>query len=347
MIKKKQGLITFITIILVLVFNGFIYFFYGSINDKINENNNIKNDIKVLNELKDEVVRMAHAEKLWIATGKSDYKNKFEEELENVNNKLDTLYDTGKIDENSKNELKNSVEKYKKLSYELSLNENNFKISNEQENAFLEFNNLQLDILKNSTNSIAGVDEALKQSNDLILNSSESQKSFLQIISWGIGIIVSSISYFFNKKTPKEQIDSTVKVLDCIFDKEDGENNEETKDKEVSFNNQVISLDNYKDINNIKTLEKCTEIINELDIIYKLAIKYENDLEESKVTLGKIEIIIKYLKDKIENEECKKEDEKNYIKDLEYGFNRLNILFTSLESYNLIIREKINLIKKD
>lgn len=117
---------------------------------------------------------MAHAEKLWIATGKSDYKNKFEEELENVNNKLDTLYDTGKIDENSKNELKNSVEKYKKLSYELSLNENNFKISNEQENAFLELNNLQLDILKNSTNSIAGVDEALKQSNDLILNSSES-----------------------------------------------------------------------------------------------------------------------------------------------------------------------------
>lgn len=340
MINKKRKLVVIITVILVLIFNSLIYFFYDSLNNKINENNEMKNDIKILNDLKDEVIKMAHSEKLWIATGKEEYKYKFEDEIITVNTKLDNLYNNGKIDINAKIELKKSVEKYKNLSYELSLKESNGAITKEQEKVILELNDLQINILKNLTVAISGVDKALNESNNLILNSSENQKNFLQIVSCFIGVIVSAISYIFNKKIPKEQIDSTVKVLDCIFDEENNNDKEPTNDK----NNQTIISENN---NEIITLNEYKEIIDKLEELYKVIIKYENDLEEVKVNLGKIEIIIKYLKEKIENQDCKKEDEKYYIKDLEYEFDRLNKLFSSLEAYYTLIREKVSGIKRD
>ncbi|MDO5038629.1 hypothetical protein [Clostridium sp.] len=346
MINKKRKLVVIITVILVLIFNSLIYFFYDSLNNKINENNEMKNDIKILNDLKDEVIKMAHSEKLWIATGKDEYKYKFEDEIITVNTKLDNLYNNGKIDINAKIELKKSVEKYKNLSYELSRKESNGVITKEQEKAILELNDLQINILKNLTVAISGVDKALNESNNLILNSSENQKNFLQIVSCFIGVIVSAISYIFNKKTPKEQIDSTVKVLDCIFDEE----NNKDKNKEPTNNesNKEITLVNNNNNNNkVIPGNKYKEIIYKLEEIYKVIIKYENDLEEAKVNLGKIEIIIKYLKEKIENQDCKKEDEKYYIKDLEYEFDRLNKLISSLEAYYTLIREEVNGIKRD
>ena len=40
-------------------------------------------------------------------------------------------------------------------------------------------------------------------------------------------------------------------------------------------------------------------------------------------------------------------DEKYYIKDLEYEFDRLNKLISSLEAYYTLIREEVNGIKRD
>lgn len=326
MTKKILMIIGFIIITLLLALNVYMSIDSKSILETADNNNFNTQSIVIMDKFRLRINEMCQAHKLYLLTGKEEYRAKYEKILNNNYLYMEELLTKGSITEEERAQIAKSLDEYYKLGLEsntLDLDNGN---RNEIENEILKSNITQQNILASIDKIVEEKSRIAEEENNIIMSSTTQQKSGVQTVSTIIASVVSAFLYTLRKfKVDTGKIDELLKTLKDLMKKD--------TEKDID-----------KDSSKIKNVEK--EILNfekelqSLKIIYKQTYKVGNNLSEVGRIIDRIEIKLDDLNIQIDNtQNCSSKVSDILVEEINGKLIDLKVLLSSLPIYNETIAE--------
>lgn len=352
--SKKLHVTIWSTIIIFLVsLNIYVYNNSLKVSKYVDESNSHTQSIVLIDKFRTDINVMAQLNKLYLLTGKNEYKVEYDETLKRVYKTINDLESSGRISSNNKSDIVKVLEEYSYINMETMNSNVNNKVDENVENEILKSNEAQLSVLKQLDKSVEQTNATVKEKNNIIESTLKNQKGNVQVASTIITAIGSGIFYYI-RKNPVKAGKQVGEIIGCITNIEDekkaNSNKIEEKQENINLKNSAKEelyeeikeiekkYDDVKEcINNIIKYEK---VINYCDLMYSQTIKMEEKIDKSNEIMNEIYIYLNQLKINLrECKDCKDEIKLDLLREIQEKFVELKIVFESIPIYNEVIKE--------
>lgn len=352
--NKKLHVTIWSTIIIFLVsLNIYVYNNSLKVSKYVDESNSHTESIVLIDKFRTDINVMAQVNKLYLLTGKNEYKIEYDETLKRVYKTINDLEASGSISNDDKSDLIKALEEYSHINMETMSSNIINKIDANVENEILKSNEAQLSVFKELDKSVEQTNKTVREKNNVIESILKNQKGNVQFASTIITAIASGIFYYI-KKNPAKVGKQVGEIIDCItniegeknFDLNKTEENQENINLKNSTKDELYEeikeiekkYDDVKEcINNIIKYEK---VISYCDLMYSQTIKMEEKIDKSNEIMNEIYIYLNQLKINLrECKDCKDEIKLDLIREIQEKFVELKIVFESIPIYNDVIKE--------
>lgn len=333
--NKKLHIIIWSSIIISMIsLNIYVYINSLKVSKYLELSNTRTTSIVLIDKFRTDINIMAQASKLYLLTGKIEYKSDYEKALKNVYKTISDMNELGNITDNERDELIKVVDDYSHLNTQAMDIDSGNNINSDVEKDIIKSNNAQLNVLNKLDKSVDETHKSSKETNNKVEETLKNQKGNVQTISTILTALVSTIAYYI-KKNPSKAGTQVGEIIDCIANIDD--NKEKNKiENEKEFDS--IKKESKDEQIYLDEIVKYETILESCDLIYKQSIKMKTKVYKSNELANEIYIYIYQLK--INIEECKNCPEKmkiDLLKDMQEKFIELRILIAALIDYNEMI----------
>lgn len=332
--KKKIFISIFIVIMMLLSISTYAYINEQQLSHYIDESSLLKKKVLILSDLRTDLVKCSQVQRLYILTGKKEYKSQFDNNINEIYKFTDDMYKEGYLSYTEKKKLNYTINNFNNLSKDYFIKNHTNHISSQLENEVVNYNNEQLEVLNNITLDISSQSDDIAKENDKINLLYSTQSKLVQGVSSSIAIIISVFFYYFKVKLKKDNVD----IDDIInyLSMDEKESLSEVKDTE--------------DLNLFKSKICENELLlNNAKLLYMESLKLKDQCEKSEIILAQIDASVKTFKSLLNNiDDYPDAAQKIILNDIENQLLNLKILFKSLPYYNEFILDiSKNMIFKD
>lgn len=332
--KKKIFISISVIIIMLLSVSTYTYINEQQLSHYIEESNVLKKKVLILSDLRTDLVKCSQVQRLYILTGKKEYKNQFDNNIKEIYKVIDDMYKEGYLSVTEKKKLNYTINNFNNLSKDYFIKNHTNYISSQLENELVNYNKEQLKVLNNITLDISSQSDDIAKENDKINLLYSTQSKLVQGVSSSIAVIISGFLYYFKVRLKKDNID-----IDDIIN--------------------YLSKDEKEDLREVKEIEdlnlfklKIAEnelLLDNAKLLYMESLKLKDQCEKSEIILAQIDASVKTFKSLLDDiDNYPDVAQKIILNDIENQLLNLKILFKSLPYYNEFIMDiSKNMIFKD
>lgn len=331
---KKFFYFTIPILILLFVFNIYIFYNNSSVHSKIESNNTLRIDIKETENFRSELLTMSNMSKYYIITGNTSYLNSYSNALDKSYEILSDLTDSGVITSDESQSINLKLNQYNDITESITPIDSSSYSNDNMEAIISKLIAIEGSISNLLNNNIVNNIDKMNTTADTVSSTINSQSGISQIVST-IFTILAAIPFYFLKKireNPTGTLEDVLKNISLNKSPSDGNESNPEKCLKDNDNNYIYSNETLNEIENklveravflsyLKTIyshndymkEQWTQgtlMINEIDVRLNKLISDVKSIKEYSSIISSEDIEI--LKDQVNELQCMFEQLPNY-----------------------------------